>query len=265
MKIEPAKNFTVPKNNSSKLSLSDSESEVKGDDGANAEGSGDFASVLENLSTKKQSADQTDVARPREKEVDSKRHQSDKADQKSLAQDKPDNESGNREEAAGAAAAHSISGDIAAPDTELSIPPARAIMHIADLERIVSSFRAQTLDGNSQVVITLKNSVCSGLQIKLTTDDKQRVTAEFIAANEKVKAQIDARSGELADLLRQRGLKLTSLQSSVGSETSGGNDNRQNSRDSHTQAVLTKDRASAINSEIDQIAEASETASSYRV
>jgi hypothetical protein len=108
-----------------------------------------------------------------------------------------------------------------------SAPPpeaanARAILHIADLERIIAAIRIQlTAQGRRQVMLELKNSVLEGLRVKLSTDEAGRVTAEFIAASERVRAQIDARSAELADLLRSRGLSLAALKTTVGTESSG--------------------------------------------
>jgi hypothetical protein len=103
--------------------------------------------------------------------------------------------------------------------------PARSILHVADLERIVSAVRAQLVEGGRHVVtIELRRSVLEGLQVKLSADGAGRVTAEFIAASERVRSQIDARSSELADLLRGRGVNLASLRTSVetGGDTRGG-------------------------------------------
>jgi flagellar hook-length control protein FliK len=95
---------------------------------------------------------------------------------------------------------------------------ARAILHVADLERIVSAVRAQVADGGRQVVtIELRRSVLEGLKVTLSTDAGGRVTAEFIAASERVRSQLDARAGELAELLRGRGVNLGSLSTSVDS------------------------------------------------
>lgn len=95
---------------------------------------------------------------------------------------------------------------------------ARAILHVADLERIVSAVRAQVADaGRPVVTIELRRSVLEGLKVKLSTDTGGRVTAEFIAASERVRSQIDARAGELAELLRGRGVNLGALSTSVDS------------------------------------------------
>lgn len=99
---------------------------------------------------------------------------------------------------------------------------ARAILHIADLERIVSAVRAQTLAGGvREVTIELRRSVLEGLRVSLRLDGAGRVAAEFIASSERVRAQVDARAPELAELLRSRGVQLTTLRASVGADSSG--------------------------------------------
>ena len=101
----------------------------------------------------------------------------------------------------------------------------RAILHVADLERIVSAVRAQLVEGGRHVVtIELRRSVLDGLKVKLSSDGGGRVTAEFIAASERVRSQLDARAGELAELLRGRGVNLASLRTGVetGAGATGG-------------------------------------------
>lgn len=96
-------------------------------------------------------------------------------------------------------------------------PGARLILHIADLERIVSAVRTQALAGGvREVTIELRRSVLEGLRVKLSTDGAGRVTAEFLAASERVRAQVDARSSELAELMRSRGINLSEVRASVG-------------------------------------------------
>jgi len=94
---------------------------------------------------------------------------------------------------------------------------ARSILHVADLERIVSAVRSQVADGGRHVVtIELRRSVLEGLKVTLSADGAGRVTAEFIAASERVRSQLDARASELAELLRGRGVNLAALRTSVG-------------------------------------------------
>jgi len=102
---------------------------------------------------------------------------------------------------------------------------ARSILHVADLERIVSAVRAQVAEGGGHVVtIELRRSVLEGLKVRLSAEAGGGVTAEFIAASERLRSQLDARSGELAELLRGRGVNLASLSTSVdsGGVASGG-------------------------------------------
>lgn len=97
----------------------------------------------------------------------------------------------------------------------------RAILHIADLEKIVAAVRSRVFaDGRSEVTLELKRSVLEGLRVKLGADETGRVTAEFIAATERVRAQLDARTGDLAELLRSRGVNLASIKTSVSAGTS---------------------------------------------
>ena len=274
IKIEPVKNFSVPKSGAataSKTNLANSENDNRDGIGDEFQGGSDFASVLENLSSKRDASEQrTDAGKTKEPEKDSPskldaQHKTAQQPSKDKSLDHTNNRVEKREDAAGAAVAGRF-GNLDNLQLETaSIPPARAILHIADLERIISSVRAQNFDGNSQIVITLKNSVCSGLQIKLTSDENHRVKAELIAANEKVKAQIDARSGELADLLRQRGLKLTSLQTTVGSGTSGEDGNQKQADNFEAISGASRNSARIAETETEQISEQSETASNYRV
>ncbi|HEY0173115.1 MAG TPA: hypothetical protein VGB98_19055 [Pyrinomonadaceae bacterium] len=102
---------------------------------------------------------------------------------------------------------------------------ARSILHVADLERIVSAVRSQAAEGGRHVVtIELRRSVLEGLKVTLSADGAGRVTAEFIAASERVRSQLDARASELAELLRGRGVNLAALRTSVdaGGDSPGG-------------------------------------------
>lgn len=115
----------------------------------------------------------------------------------------------------------------------------RAILNIADLERIVSTIRTQFVAGNRrEVTIDLHRSVLEGLRVKLSSDDTGRVTAEFISGSAAVKEQLDAHASGLADLLRSRGVDLASLKTSVGGDAAGQGDNsRGDSRDAPTPLV----------------------------
>lgn len=97
---------------------------------------------------------------------------------------------------------------------------ARSILHIADLERLVSTVRTQiNLGGKREITLQLKRSVLEGLQIKITTGDDAKVQIEFLAANENVRSQIEKHSEELAGILRGRGVDLDTLKTSVESDS----------------------------------------------
>jgi hypothetical protein len=96
--------------------------------------------------------------------------------------------------------------------TEANAPAARAILHVADLERIVAGIRSFEANNSRQVLIALKNSVLEGLELKLSLDESGKLKAEFLAANEKIKEQLKARRAELLDIFRTRGIKLENLE-----------------------------------------------------
>ncbi len=93
---------------------------------------------------------------------------------------------------------------------------ARSILHIADLERMISAVRKLTrLNGKREIVLELKRSVMEGLKVKITTGDAAQVSIEFLTANEKVRSQIESHSEELSNILRGRGINLRSLTTSL--------------------------------------------------
>jgi len=93
---------------------------------------------------------------------------------------------------------------------------ARSILHIADLERMISAIRTQTgLGGKREIYLELKRSVMEGLKVKITTDPAAQVQIEFLAANEKVRSQIENHSEELTSILRGRGINLQSLRTTL--------------------------------------------------
>lgn len=100
-----------------------------------------------------------------------------------------------------------------------TVPAARSILHVADLERIVSTIRTIETKNSQQVLIELKNSVLEGLQIKITVDENGKLKAEFIALNEKIKEQMNARKGELSEIFKNRGVKFTNLEIYTKAET----------------------------------------------
>lgn len=97
---------------------------------------------------------------------------------------------------------------------------ARSILHIADLERLISTIRTQTqLGGKREIILQMKRSILEGLQVKITTDPTTKVQIEFLAANEKVRSEIEKHSEELAGILRGRGINLETLKTTVTSDS----------------------------------------------
>ena len=95
---------------------------------------------------------------------------------------------------------------------------ARSILHIADLERLISTIRTQTgLGGRREIVLQLKNSVLEGLQVKVITDPAAKVQIEFLAANEKVRAEIVKHTAELSKILNGRGINLEAIKTTLAS------------------------------------------------
>src|SRR5215207_51488 len=146
-------------------------------------------------------------------------------------------------------------------------PGARMILHIADLERVVSAVRTQTLAGGvREVTIDLRRSVLEGLRVKLSSDGAGRVTAEFIAASERLRAQVDARASELADLMRSRGINLAEVRAGIGdsaSDSRGGGQFAESGEGSKRAAGVA--RESAPDSDVaDGVAHADESGTTYR-
>jgi len=176
----------------------------------------DFASVLE------------EVTRPRERGGSDEAGDSETLDAKPRERAEAEPEARRREErqgdtggdAAGGGFEHRANVREAAANSDAAA--ARSILHIADLERLVSAVRTQTLAGGvREVTIDLRRSVLEGLRVRLTLDGGGRVAAEFLAGSERVRAQVEARSAELAEVMRGRGLNLTSLRVAVAADSSG--------------------------------------------
>lgn len=93
---------------------------------------------------------------------------------------------------------------------------ARSIMHIADLERMLSVVRNQRVSGGKrEVYLELRRSVLKGLKVKISTDEAAQVQIEFFAADEKSRSQIENHTEELANILRGRGVNLRSLRTTL--------------------------------------------------
>lgn len=144
-------------------------------------------------------------------------------------------------------------------------PGARMILHIADLERIVSAVRTQTVAGGvREVTIELRRSVLEGLRVKLSTDGAGRVTAEFLAASERVRAQVDARASELAELMRSRGINLGEVRASVGDSGADSRGGGQFTESSESSMRVERESASDIPDVADGGANAEESGTTYR-
>ncbi|HEY8561460.1 MAG TPA: hypothetical protein VIL74_13880 [Pyrinomonadaceae bacterium] len=83
-------------------------------------------------------------------------------------------------------------------------PAARSILHVADLERIVSYIRTENFQNRKQVTIALKNSVLQGLQIRLTITENGKLKAEFLALDRQIKSKLEKRRKELSEILKNR-------------------------------------------------------------
>lgn len=158
-------------------------------------------------------------------ETDGKKETSRDVQTRDAVDEKKKNQSDEREESGDGDAANPGFGAFAlAGDNKIfngnSAPAARSILHVADLERIVSAVRAQNLKNAQAIVIALKHSILDGLQIKLTVGDNGVLKAEFLAANEQIKNQLEARKAELTGIIRERGINLSEMSVRQGSDFS---------------------------------------------
>ena len=189
----------------------------------------DFASVLDELT------------RPPEKERQGESRDAERRDAEDPTRARAERDAGRRDERRGGDEGGSnpssqgggfhAPGEVREGGWRGEAVGARAVLHIADLEKLVSAVRTQIhADGRREVTLVLHRSVLDGLRVKLSADATGRINAEFIASTERVRAQVDARSAELADLLRSRGIALAELRTSVGTGTdqdaSGGSGGR---------------------------------------
>ncbi|HVF55261.1 MAG TPA: hypothetical protein VM934_03875 [Pyrinomonadaceae bacterium] len=227
MKIPPTTNTPatkVPESNKTTTKRGVAQAnESAGDDAtttAPAETEGrDFASVLEEVSRTERRQDREVESEGDSK--DSKRPEKSEREAVERREERRGEDGGGR----GGGGFDRAPGGVREIGSPTDAASARAILHIADLERIVSAVRTQLLaGGRHEVTIELRRSVLEGLQVKLSAGADGRVTAEFIAASERVRAQIDARASELADIMRSRGINLASLNTTtVSADASGQN------------------------------------------
>src|SRR5262249_19822793 len=107
----------------------------------------------------------------------------------------------------------------------------QAILPAVDIEKILAAVRTQLLPGGGrEITLDLSHSVLEGLRIKLNVLPSGRLAVDFIASSETVKAMIEARSQELGELLRARGVNLASLKSSLGEHAGRHDDPREQGR-----------------------------------
>ena len=124
---------------------------------------------------------------------------------------------------------------------------ARSILHIADLERMVSTIRLQTnSEGGREVVLRLKHSVMEGLQVKILTDPAARVEVQFLAANETMRTRIAENSAELTAILQGRGINLAEIKTSVQADAGGDPNDRSSSFDVESLPRIKRSQAVAV-------------------
>lgn len=224
MKITPPKNADHTANISravprrSAAATGGSAKPASADDGHAPAGAAerDFASVLDELARADEISYREDESGSRERDSDFDVRRGEREAERRRDDERDDADKGgfDRGGNSGAGAARERARGEAAG--------ARSILHIADLERIVAAVRAQMDGARGEVTLRLHRSVLEGLQIKLSLDEAGRVHAEFIAAGERMRLQLDERTSELAALMRARGVPLASLKTSVGADSSGG-------------------------------------------
>ncbi len=238
-------------------------------DNGNA-GFGDFAGIFESVVNRDKEKDSDTDSSTKESKLEGKDKEDSVKDHKRVSEKKENNDSddssGNGEANAGAAAWR-LNNNNQMPVANLENINARAILHIADIEKIVSSVRTQLSDINlPQVVIQLKNSVLEGLQIKLSTDANGKIIAEFVSKSEKARLQVESKTRELADILHNRGIQLSSIKTSLADSSADNGNNNQN-RQAFNELPKVKTNAVPANTQTVETKEVSQvsTSNSYRV
>ena len=217
MKIEPAKNHSIDKKESKNVfktetSVFNSSNPLKTAEAVPAPTTSAFAKILEENRKEK---DNSSVAKSDSSEHDTKASKSEKDEKISrLADEKKELEERNSKNGDGDARRDGDENQsqiisLAALQSQINsasetVSPARSILHIADLERIISTIRSENFQNQKQLTIALKNSVLQGLQIKLTITENGKIKAEFLALNEQIKKQLNLRKKELAEILGNR-------------------------------------------------------------
>jgi hypothetical protein len=222
MKIEAAKNYQADKKDSNifqtEASLFDTSAQVKPNDSAPAPTPGAFAKILDearkqedkdkNNSTSSKNSSAEKNSKSSKTGDDSKINRAN--DEKKELEERNgkngndrDGQPNDNENQLSAIALGTLQSDKKSL-TETTGPAARQILHIADLERIISTIRTENFQHEKQVTIALKNSILEGLQIKLTVTENGKLKAEFLALNEQIKKQLNVRKKELSEILRNR-------------------------------------------------------------
>jgi hypothetical protein len=110
---------------------------------------------------------------------------------------------------------------------------AAPILHTTDVDSIVTACQVQiATNGRQEVMLELSHSMLEGLRVKVSTDGAGRNTANFLAANEGIKALLDSRSSELIEQLRARGITVAEFKSSVTADGNDRHDAREQQRPS---------------------------------
>ena len=221
MKIEPAKNHSVDRKESKNVFKTETSAfqtsnllKPSADQLPPAPTTSAFSKILEE--TRKQNdKDNSPAAKTDAPDTDSKTSKSEKdektarvADEKKEAEERGDGKGdGDARQEADENQSQLIA--LAALQTPAQIseskaPAARSILHVADLERIISTIRTETFHNQKQVTIALKNSVLQGLQIKLTLTENGKIKAEFLALDKQVEKQLNQRKRELSEILKNR-------------------------------------------------------------
>jgi hypothetical protein len=236
MKIEGAKNNSVERKESKNVfktetSVFNSSGQLKTPAAVPAPTTGAFAKILEETRHEK---DDSTPLKSGTAEHDSKTSKSEKNEKiNRLADEKKETEERNRQNGDGDARHDGDENQRAAISlaamqtqtgaiSEVTAPAARSILHIADLERIISTVRTETFQNRKQVTIALKNSVLQGLQIRLTITENGKLKAEFLALDEQIKKQLNSRKKELSEILHDRAALFSEIE--IKSQDAAGQD-----------------------------------------
>jgi hypothetical protein len=236
---------------------------------SNAVPMGEFASIFESVVNRDKEKDSDDTSAKSDNKIDDDKdvENSSSKDHKRVSEKKENDDSeagGNAETNAGLAAWRMNSEQT--PIANLENINARAILHIADLEKIVSSIRTQLSDVNMpQVVIQLRNSVLEGLQIKLSTDANGKIIAEFVSKSEKARLQVESKTKELADILHNRGIQLSSIKTTLADSSTDNQNNQKQPAFDELQKLTAKPAATIVQTEEKQEVVRTATNNSYRV